>query len=377
MPVFKASMKITRQNLWLIIMYVVIVAMVLTLTIGNLSGSADSKYAAQSMKISFVDEDNSALSQALSRHLAQTHQVKPRANDPASLAEDLYYRDSDLVIRVPRGFGEDPAGNPLLMTEVPGSYTGVYLENQMEGYLSQIHLYEVAGFSLEEAISLANEAPAPEITVLQKQDGNRNLTGSFFQFVPYGAVCMLCFGIGNVLCAFMKTEIRKRTSASALTRRAMEWELLLAVGVFGLAVFGVLLIIGTVFCGSSLWGSDRLGLYLANLAAMILVSISLAYLISMNVKSQDSMSGIVNSVALGMSFFCGVFVPLDILGSGVKTVAHFLPFYWYEQANVMISTLPALTGSIQAQIWGCLGIQAAFALAFLTLGAFTHRKRYC
>ena len=376
MPVFKAAAKITRQNLWLILMYVFIVAMVLTITMGNQSGSAGSEYAAESMKISFVDEDNSVLSQALSDHLAKTHQVKPRENDPSSLVEDLYYRDSDLVIRIPQGFGEDPAGKPLLMTEVPGSYTGVYLENQMEGYLSQIRLYEAAGFSLEEAISLADEAPAPEITVLQKQDGNRDLTGSFFQFVPYGAICMLCFGIGNVLCAFMKTEVRKRTGASAKTRSAVEWELLLAVFVFGLAVFGILLILGTFFCGSSLWGSDRLGLYLANLAAMILVSISIAYLISMNVKSQDSLSGIVNSLALGMSFFCGVFVPLDILGSGVKTVAHFLPFYWYEQANVMISTLPALTGSALARIWGHMGIQAAFALAFLALGAAVHKRRY-
>ena len=44
-----------------------------------------------------------------------------------------------------------------------------------------------------------------------------------------------------------------------------------------------------------------------------------------------------------MSFLCGVFVPLDIMGKGVKTVAHFLPVYWYEISNNLLNNSAVLT----------------------------------
>ena len=369
-------MKIAYKNLGLILMYVVIVALTLIMTIGNAAGSQEQAYAAASMKISLVDEDGSTLSQALTSHLSGIHQIRECENDPAVLLEDLYYREADYVLRIPHGFGEDPAQFPLQVTEVPGSYTGVYLEHQIDSYLSQIHFYEAAGFSSEEAISLADQAISPAVKVLNPSDSTSKRLGAFFQFIPYGAICMLSFVIGNVLCAFMKTEVRKRVGASALTHRRIEWELLLSVSVFGAAVFVLFLIMAFAFQGAEFFAADNLILYLSNMAVMILVCMSLAYLIAMSVRSQESLSGIVNSLSLGMSFLCGVFVPLEVLGDGVKTAAHFLPFYWYEQANLMISTIPSLSAVQLMQIRNFMGIQVAFALAFAALGAAVHKKRY-
>ena len=380
MPVFKGAMKIARQNLILIFMYVGIIALSLILTIGNNANSQDAAYAAVSMDISFVDEDESPLSQALARHLAGVHTLKECENDSAALLEDLYYRESDFVLRIPQGFGADPEAHPLLVTEVPGSYTGVYLENQIESYLNQIELYEIAGFSAEEAISMADGAPAPAVTVLEQSRQEGLNVGPFFQFLPYGAICMLSFVIGNVLCAFTKTQVRKRTGASSFTHRRMEWELLLAVAVFGVLIFLIFLIflvMGTLFYGSPFWSASHLGLHLINLAAMILVSMSLAYLIAMVANTQESLSGIVNSLSLGMSFFCGVFVPLELLGEGVKAVAHFLPFFWYEQSNDLLARFPVLSQAQMGDFRVSLCIQAAFALAFISLGAAIHKKRSC
>lgn len=376
MPVFKAAMKIALKNMGLILMYVCIVALSLILTIGNTAGSQEQDYAAASMKISLVDEDDSELSQALIRHLSGIHQIRECENDSARLVEDLYYREADYALRIPQGFGADPARFPLQVTEVPGSYAGVYLKNQIDSYLSQIHFYQAADFTLEQAISLADQAVSPTVEVLNQSSRTQNRFGAFFQFIPYGAICMLSYAIGNVLCAFMKTEVRKRIGASALTHRRIEWELLLSVGVFGAAVFGIFLIMAVAFLGTDFFSADNLILYLSNMAVMILVCMSLAYLIAMGVRSQESLSGIVNSLSLGMSFLCGVFVPLEILGEGVKTAAHFLPFYWYEQANLVISTTPFLSTDQLMQIRNFMGIQAAFALTFVALGAAVHNKRY-
>ena len=375
MPVFKASMKIARRNLGLIALYVGVIVLSLLMTIGNQTNPQDTAYAASSMNISLVDQDNSPLSHALRDYLGEIHTLKECENDSAALLEDLYYRNSDYVLRIPQGFGEDPAGHPLQVTEVPGSYTGVYLEYQIGSRLRQLELYQTAGFSLEEAVSMAAEAPSPEISVLNGQEEEEISIAPFFQFLPYGAICMLSFVVGNVMSAFMKTEIRKRTNSSAFTHRRTELELIASVAVFGIAVFVIFLIMGTAFYGRDFWQAQGLMLYFSNMAMMILVCTAIAYLIAMVVRSQESLSGVVNALSLGMSFLCGVFVPLELLGDGVKAAAHFLPFYWYEEANLLIARLPSLDAAQLMQLRSFLGIQGAFALAFLALGAAAHRKR--
>lgn len=375
MPVFKGAMKIARQNLGLIALYVGIVAVVLSMTIQNSVPAQENPFSAASAAISIVDEDDSILSRALTAHLGKIHTLKKCENNPDRLMEDLYYRQSEFVLRIPAGFGADPRANPLQVTEVPGSYAGFYLETQIESYLRQIHLYQVAGFSEKESVSLADAAQSPSVAVLRQPNQSEMSLGAFFQFIPYGALCMLSFVIGNVLCAFMKTEVRKRTGASAMTHRRAERELLAAVAVFGLGIFAVFLLMGTALYGGAFWRSAQLILYLTNLAVMILVSMSIAYLIAMAANSQESLAGIINSVSLGMSFLCGVFVPLEFLGENVKFVSRFLPFYWYERATNLILKSPALSGDQLMAFTGFLGIQVAFSVAALSLGAAIHKKR--
>lgn len=43
-------------------------------------------------------------------------------------------------------------------------------------------------------------------------------------------------------------------------------------------------------------------------------------------------NAIVNTVSLGSSFLCGVFVQQELLGETVPSIARFLPAYWYVKA---------------------------------------------
>ena len=62
-----------------------------------------------------------------------------------------------------------------------------------------------------------------------------------------------------------------------------------------------------------------------NSLTLLLVGLALSFLLGTFITKEDILTALVNVVTLGMSFLCGVFVPLDIMGKGVKTVAHFLP----------------------------------------------------
>ena len=60
-----------------------------------------------------------------------------------------------------------------------------------------------------------------------------------------------------------------------------------------------------------------------------------------------------------MSFTCGVFVSMDVLGKGVKTFAHFLPVYWYETVNEILSKNVEFTAGQKMGIFQGLGIVCA------------------
>ena len=112
-------------------------------------------------------------------------------------------------------------------------------------------------------------------------------------------------------------------------------------------------------------------LYMAN--AFTLVSLAISFAISAVVRRDVIISGIVNVLSLGMSFTCGVFVSMDVLGKGIRTFAQFLPFYWYESVNQIL----AMNGSFTAQQqWGIckgMGIQALFAIAIVCVGMVLDR----
>ncbi len=69
-----------------------------------------------------------------------------------------------------------------------------------------------------------------------------------------------------------------------------------------------------------------------------------------------------------MSFLCGIFVPLSLLGDGVLKIGKFLPAYWYVKANDMIyfssDTGESFTVS---KIFEYIGIQMIFVVVLFAL----------
>ncbi len=77
---------------------------------------------------------------------------------------------------------------------------------------------------------------------------------------------------------------------------------------------------------------------------MLLVALSLAYLVGILAKNSSMLNGIVNVISLGMSFLCGVFIPLEYMSGSVRKAAMFLPVYWYEKANDLLADFGRVTG---------------------------------
>ena len=112
-------------------------------------------------------------------------------------------------------------------------------------------------------------------------------------------------------------------------------------------------------------------LYMTNAISYMFVALALTYLVSQLIKNDGTMNMIGNTISLGMSFLCGVFVPMEFLSDTVIKIAHFLPAYWYQLALIHIQKHG--TDNI-SKTFSYMGIQILFALALVTVGIIVSRK---
>ena len=111
-----------------------------------------------------------------------------------------------------------------------------------------------------------------------------------------------------------------------------------------------------------------------NSLTLLLVGLALSFLLGTFITKEDILTALVNVVTLGMSFLCGVFVPLDIMGKGVKTVAHFLPVYWYEISNNLLHNSAVLTQAQRPLLYRNNGIQLLFAAAIFCIALVVSKR---
>ena len=120
-----------------------------------------------------------------------------------------------------------------------------------------------------------------------------------------------------------------------------------------------------IMCGNDIFTKEGF-LAMLNSFVFLIVSLSITMFIAQVSKSPKSPDMIANTLSLGMSFLCGIFVPIEYLSDTVITIAHFLPAYWYVRANNMLAETAGEVFT-NSDFFMCIGIQALFAVAFFSL----------
>ena len=112
-----------------------------------------------------------------------------------------------------------------------------------------------------------------------------------------------------------------------------------------------------------------------NSFVFLLIAAAIAILIAAFSPSDTGVNVIANVLGLGMSFFCGIFVPQAYLGDGVLMVARFLPAYWYVKINNMLVGSSGEAFSL-ARYWQYLGIELLFVLVLFLAAAAVRKTAY-
>ncbi|MGN0275113.1 MAG: ABC transporter permease [Chordicoccus sp.] len=386
MTVCKGYLKIIWRNMGQNLMYL---AIVLFVTIGMASQTEKTQeniFSRGSVDIAIVDEDGGAAAEGVVRFLRKNNSVTLTDASAEALSRKLYYREIDFVIRIPEGFTEslfdlsaDNENEELIVSSVPGSTEGQFMKAELSQFLNQMRALRISGMTDEEAADRASSLADDEATVSIRKGRSteRSQPGYSYAFrlLPYLYLSVLIYAVGTVMQAFSGRTVRARIAASPVTGLSQVLQRCLAFFVLFAGLWLVSMLLPALIGHTEFYGSAYMGLYIGNSLLLLADCASVAMLAGSLVHSTQALSAMVNIIGLGVSFMCGVFVPLGIMGKGMRSVGRFLPFYWYETVNDLLGSYDLLSRQAMTQVRSAFLIQAAFVAALITVTAVLARGR--
>lgn len=364
MQTFNAFLKIVKNHLPSIILYFVIFSIFSVVLSTFANNDHNESFSADKEQIAVFDYDNSEESKALYKYLDHTHTIINIDDNNEAIADNMYYSFISYALTIKKGFSND--FSKLENVKRPSSTSGEFLDSQINNYLHILESYKAAGYSVSDSIHLTDEAvnTTSDVEFISASSSNEENTKAvtyFFRYLPYTFLATIIINLGTAFCTFRKKDLSARIqcSSSSVTNRN--------IGIAAAALLsGIAMLILYIALALILYKGELLNmaglLKCLNSFVFLIFSVGVSYLISFFFNSLETLNMIGNVYALICCFFSGIFVPLEILSTGVKTFAHFLPTYWFTLANNLTDTF---TGSaVQFQkYFTYIGIEVLFAVA--------------
>ena len=161
---------------------------------------------------------------------------------------------------------------------------------------------------------------------------------------------------------------------SSTSYKKINQKLLLSLGVIAILLWIFYIALAFILLGKVIFEAHGI-LYIINSFIFMIVSLSLSFLVGNIVNSKTAINGIINVVALGSSFLCGAFVPMEWLPKYVVSISHILPSYWYIKTNELIKTIEVINlKSIEPLIKNGL-VLIIFMIIFITITNIISKKK--
>ena len=187
---------------------------------------------------------------------------------------------------------------------------------------------------------------------------------------------LVCFSyiICLVLLVFNSEKIRKCTVISSMNYKKYNRDLLLSNCVYAVIVWAIYVIASFVLVGNMMFTAHG-AIYIINSFIFTICATSIAFLLGSVVTNKNAVNGIVNVVALGSSFLCGVFVPMQYMPDLVKNIAKVLPTYYYVKTNDAIAELEVINFETLKPLMMNMGVIIGFAIVFVIIANIVASKK--
>ncbi|MEI3530056.1 MAG: ABC transporter permease [Bacilli bacterium] len=379
MTVFKTFLKILNKNKFIIILYTVFLIGFGGFNIQTSDNNVN--FVASKPDIMVVNDDGEKIiTKNLIKCISDNSNIVTLKKSEQAINDGLFYRDVNYVIYIPENYSKNfmDGKNPEIKIKSTGDYQSSYAEMLLSRYIKVANIYQKRITDETELISKVNEtlAQQSEVEIVSKLDTNSLSKATFYyNFASYSILACLVYVICLILSSFKNINIQRRTIVSSTDYRKINRQLLLSNSMFSIILWLIYVILSFILIGDIMFSIQGI-VYVINLFIFTMCATTMALFIGNLVSNKNAINGIVNVVALGSSFLCGAFVPMEWLPDNVLKIAHILPSYYYISSNEILKTLEVFNfETIKPIIENMLAI-LGFSLLFIILtNMVTKRKQ--
>lgn len=378
MTVFKTFLKILNKNKFVVLLYTIIL---LVFGVFNMATSENStNFVASKPDILIINKDEEiGLTKNLINYIKDNANIIDIKLEEDAINDALFYRDVNYILYIPENYRQDVLNDkkPEIQIKSTGDYQASYAEMLMTRYIKIQNIY--ASQIKEEAQliekinhSLENEV---QIEVTSKLDTNGLSKASFYyNFASYSILAGAIYVICLILASFHEKSIRKRRAISSMKDKKHNRILLLSNGLFAITLWLCYTILSFLIVGETMFSFQGI-IYMMNSFVFTMCALTIAFLIATVVNNKNAINGIVNVIALGSSFLCGAFVPVEWLPKSVLTIAHLIPTYWYIQTNELMKTIEEFNLETLTPVCINMGIMLLFSIVFIMATNIISKKK--
>ena len=378
MTVFKTFLKILNKNKFIIILY----TMFLIFFGGfNMQTSENNtNFVASKPDIMIVNYDEEkGITKDLIKYIEENSNVVDLKNNEDAINDALFYRDVNYVVYIPKNYNKDfmDGKNPEIEIKSTGDYQSSFAEMLLSRYIKVANIYQKSINNEEELISKINEtlSKKSEVEITSKLDTNILSKATFYyNFANYSIMACLIYVICLILASFKDIKIQKRTIISSTNYKTLNRQLLLSNSLFSIILWMIYVVLSFILVGDIMFSIHGI-FYLINSFVFTICATTIALFIGNIVSNKNAISGIVNVIALGSSFLCGAFVPMEWLPDGVIKIAHILPSYYYISNNEVLKTLELINLNTIKPILLNIIIVLSFSIMFIILTNIVSKRK--
>ena len=378
MTVFKTFWKILNKNKVIVIIYTV---MLLIFGVSNMQTSEKSmNFDASNPDVVIVNYDEEkGITKDFIKYITDNSNIVEIETDEEKINDALFYRDANYVIYIPENYNKDfmEGKNPQIEIKSTGDYQASLEEMLVSRYIKVANIYQKSIDNEYELIAKINETLSKQAKteITSKLDTNTISKATFYyNFASYSILSCLLLIISLILSSFNEERTRKRIVVSSTNYKKHNRILLLSNCCYSLILWLFYVIISFIILRDIM--TTAIGVvYIINSLVLTICATTIAFLIGILVSNKGTINGIVNVVALGSSFLCGAFVPMEWLPDSVLKIAHTLPTYYYISTNEALKTLEKFNFATLKPLIVNMVIMLGFAIVFIILANVVSRRK--
>lgn len=378
MTVFKAFLRVLNKCKGIVILYSVI--LISFGTFNFKTSDQNISYEDTLPDIYITNHDASGiLTKNLMTYLENKTNIINIDDDKEAISDALFYRDINIFVEIPEHFSDFfiNSASPKIKIEKTGDYNSSYAEMLINNYLKVADIYVKNGFKGEELITKINHTLDDNINVsLTTKLDSESLNNAtfYYNFLSYSMLAGAIYCIALIISSFKKDKVYKRMLVSPTKITKINTILLLSNMLFACFLWLIYVLISIILVGKIMFTTYGL-LFILNSFVFTICTVSIAFLISNIVKDKNAINGIVNVIALGSSFLCGAFVPMEWLPSFVLKIAHILPTYWYILSNEKLKTLEVISFNTLRPIFINMSIIILMSIVFVIITNLISKRK--